>query len=252
MKETFYYDHQFKRYLIQFCSIFSTIKVQVGWNEDKEPRLINVPIYSGSKDRVVAAIKAENTQNKPIRIPAFSADITGFDLMPERRKGVPNHRRNALMPTGGLFPDDIKVVEQRMPIPYRLTMELNMWASNKDQQFQIMEQIMMIFDPILQIQISDEVTDWTKITTVELMGIRPEENLPAGTDRRILRTVMEFEVPVHISAPAEVHQRFIKDIYLRIGAVSTSAQTNFDMVAELDAQGVPYELNFSLNDIDID
>ena len=248
----YYYDFQFKRYLYQFMAIFADMNVQVGWTEDKEPRLIKVPIYSASKDRVVAAIKSENTQNKPIRIPAFSASIASYDLMPERRKGVPNSRRNTLMPTGGLFPEDLKVVEQRMPVPYRLTMELGIWASNTDQMYQIMEQIMMIFNPLLQLQISDEITDWTKITTVELMGIRPEENLPAGADRRILRTTLEFEVPVHVSAPADVHARYVKDIYVRVGAVSTAATDSYEIVAELDHQGIPYELNFSLDDIDID
>lgn len=248
----FWYDNQFKRYLVQFMAIFADMNVQVGWNDDKEPRLVKVPVYAGSKDRVVAAIKADNTQNKPLRIPAMSAAITNFALAPERRKGVPNHRRHTTMPTGGLFPDDIQVVEQRMPVPYMLTMELSVFASNQDQHYQILEQIMMIFNPILQIQTSDDALDWTQITTVELSGIRPEENFPAGTDRRIIQTTLEFQVPVYISVPANVHDKYVKDIFIRIGAVSQAAKTNYDIVAELDAQGIPYELNFSLDDIDID
>jgi hypothetical protein len=248
----FWYDNQLKRYLIQFCAIFADMNVQVGWNEDKEPRLAKVPIYAASKDRVVAAIKSENTQNKPIRIPALSAAITSIELAPERRKGIPNHRRHTVMPTGGLFPDDIKVVEQRMPVPYNLTMELGVWASNQDQHYQILEQIMMIFNPMLQIQTSDEALDWTQITTVELTGIRPEENLPAGAERRLIQTMMEFSIPVYISVPANVHDKYIRDIYIRVGAVSQSAQTSEDIIAELDLQGIPYELNFSLDDVEID
>jgi len=248
----YWYDKQFKRYLIQFMAIFADMNVQVGWTDDKEPRLVKVPVFAGSKDRVVAAIKSENTQNKPIRLPAMSAVITNFDLAPDRRKGVPNHRRHTMMPTGGLFPDDIKVVEQRMPVPYLLNMELSIWASNQDQHYQILEQILMIFNPLLQIQTSDDALDWTQITTVELTGIRPEENYPAGTDRRIIQTSLEFQVPVHITVPANVHDKYVKDILIRVGAVSQSAKTSYDMVAELDAQGIPYELNFSLDDIDIE
>ncbi len=248
----FWYDNQFKRYLIQFMSIFADMNVQVGWNEDKEPRLITVPVYAASKDRIVAAIKANNTQNQPIRLPAISASISNYALAPERRKGVPNHRRQTHMPTGGLFPDDIKVVEQRMPVPYVLTMELHIWASNQDQHYQILEQILMIFNPILQIQTSDDAMDWTQITTVELTGIRPEENLPTGADRRVIQTTLEFQVPVYITVPANVHNKYIKDIYIRVGAVSQSAGTSYDMVGELDTQGLPYELTFSLDDIDID
>ncbi len=140
--KAFWYDEQLKRYLVQFMAIFADMNVRVGWTGDKEPRLAKVPIFSASKDRVVAAIKAENTQNKLIRFPAFTANIANFDLMPERRKSPGLERRTAIMPTGGLFPEDIKVVQQRMPVPYRLVMELGIYASNKDQQFQIMEQIM--------------------------------------------------------------------------------------------------------------
>ena len=70
---------------------------------------------------------------------------------------------------------------------------------------------MMLFNPDIQIQRSDEITDWTMITSVELMGIRSEENLPAGTDRRLLMTTLEFEMPIFISAPANVHDKYIKD-----------------------------------------
>lgn len=248
----FWYDHQLKRYLVQFMAIFADMNVQVGWNEDKEPRLAKVPVYAASKDRVVAAIMAENTQNKPIRIPAMSAAIVTPNLAPERRKGVPAQRRHTMMPTGGLFPDDIKVVEQRMPVPYTLDMELTIWASNQDQHYQILEQIMMIFNPILQIQTSDDAFDWTQLTTVELTGIRPEENLPAGADRRLIQTTLTFQVPAYISAPANVHDKYVKDILIRVGAVSQSAETSYDMVAELDAQGIPYELVFSLDDIDLE
>lgn len=250
--EGFYYNEQLKRYLIQFMAIFGGMQVQVGWTDEKEPRLINVPVVNASKDRVVAAIKGENTQNKPMRLPAMSAYITNIELAPEKRKGVHNSRRNTFMPTGGLFPDDISVVEQRMPVPYNTNMELSIWASNQDQHYQILEQIMMLFNPTLQIQTSDEPFDWTKITTVELNGMQPEENLPSGTERRMIRSTLNFTVPVWISAPVDVHQRFIKDIFIRVGAVSTAAETSEDIVADLNSQGIPYNLVFSLDDVDLE
>lgn len=247
----YWYDHQMKRILTQFMSIFAGMQVRVGKTGNIDPRLISVPVYSASKDRVVAAIKSENTQNKPIRLPTMSAWMTGINLAPEMRKGIPTQRRNTYMPTGGLFPDDISVVQQRMPVPYKATYELSIWSSNTDQHNQIIEQILMIFNPLLQIQTSDEPFDWTKLTTVELTGISLEENMPAGPDRRIIRTSLTFDVPIWISAPADVHQRYVKDIYIRVGAVSQAANNSYDIVAELDAQGIPYELNFSLDNVDI-
>jgi len=250
--ETYYYEHQLKNYQVQFMAIFSNMQVMVGKNETQDNRLINVPIYYGAQDRVVAAIKADNTQNKPVRIPAMSTIMSRIDLAPELYKGVAQTRRNTRMPTGGIFPDDLEVIEQRMPVPYRAEFELSMWASNQDQHHQIVEQILMLFDPTLQIQTSDDIFDWTRLSTVELTGINNEENVPPGNDRRVIQSSFTFTVPVYISVPSNIHRRYVEDIYLRVGAVSQMASTNQQMIDELDQQDILYELNFSLSDIEID
>jgi len=248
----FYYNHQIRRYLVQFMSIFAGMQVRVGWNEDKEPRLAPIPIVNASKDRVVAAIKGENTQNKPMRVPMFSVTITGLRQDPDRRKGVAQSRRNTYMPTGGMFPDDISVVQQRMPVPYTLEVELGVWASNQDQHYQILEQITMIFDPDLQIQSSDEVFDWTRLTRVQLEDIRFDENVPMGGDRRLIQTFMNFSIPIWITVPADVHKRYVKDIFIRIGTVSVMSDDSYEILADLDSQGIEYEQIFNLDGIDLE
>lgn len=246
----YYYNHQLRNYLLQFMAIFANMEVSVGKTGNVDPRLIKVPIKNGSSDRVVADIKAENTQNKPIRLPLMAANLTNVLLAPQLRKGVGQTRRETFMPTGGEFPTDIKVTRMRMPVPYIATFDLGIWASNQDQHYQIMEQILMLFDPILHIQTSDDVMDWTRLTTVEMVGINFEEN-PPGTDRRLIQTTLNFEVPVYISAPVEVHDKFVQDIFIRIGAVNTASQSSQDIIADLDAQGITYDHAFSLDDIDI-
>lgn len=251
VQEEFYYDEQFRKYIVQFAAIFMGMQVRVGKRDEVESHLITVPIKFASSDRVVAAIKDENTQNKLLRLPLFACQLTNITLAPELRKGVSQTRRKSYMPAGGVFPDDIAVVEQRMPVPYRAEMELTIFASNQDQHYQMIEQILSVFDPILQIQLTDEVFDWTKITTVELTGINFDENISPGGDRRIIQTTLSFTMPIHLSLPNRVHNRFIKDIFLRIGAVATDAANSFDIIADLDSQQIPYEHVFSLDDVDI-
>jgi hypothetical protein len=246
----YYYGHQLRNYLVQFMAIFANMEVEVGKLGDVDPRLIKVPIKNGSSDRVVADIKSAQTQNKPIRLPLMSANLTNVVLAPQLRKGVGQVRRKASMPTGGEFPTDIKIVRQRMPNPYVATFDLGIWASNQDQHYQIIEQILMLFDPVLHIQTSDDVHDWTRLTTAELVGINFEEN-PPGADRRLIQTTLNFEVPIWISAPVEVHNKFVQDIFVRVGAVSRMANTSEDIIADLDSQGITYEHVFSLDDIDI-
>lgn len=250
----FYFNSQLRRYIVQFMSIFSGMQVEVGASETREKRLISTPIVYGSRDRVVAALKAENTQNKPVRLPTMSAYLNSIDLAPELRKGIGVERRKPFLKAGGLFPDDIQVVHQLMPVPYRATIELGIFASNTLQHHQLLEQILMLFDPVLQIQSTDDVFDWTKITTVELTGIRFEENYPPGADRRVIQSFLDFQFTAYLSAPAQVRKDYIKDIFLRVGAVSGEAfdsGDSFEILAELDAQGIEYDKIFSLDDVDI-
>lgn len=267
----YFYDNQFRNYILQFMAVFTGLQVQVGSRKtgniqqttdcdgniiDTQPvfedkRLISVPIHYGPQDRVVASILAENTQNKLLRLPTLSAYARGLSLKTEYFAGLQTERRNAYLPTGGLIPDDIAVVHQRKPMVYDLEMELAIYASNTDQYFQILEQILPLFDPQLQIQTNDSIFDWTKITHIELISIAFDQNYPSGTDRRIIQGTLLFKMPVWISIPADVRKDFIQKIFVRVGAVSTSAQSNYDIIAELDAQGIDYELWFSSDDLSI-
>lgn len=251
--KTYYYNSQIRNYLIQFLSIFSGLQVKIGKNDrsEDEEKLIPVPIRYGNADRIVQWIKGEFTQNKPIRLPIMSANITGVEMAPELRKGIGVERRNAYLPRSGIIPDDIEVVKQQMPVPYRMTADLAIWSSNQEQRWQILEQILTIFDPILQIQKNDAIFDWTKITTVELTGIATEDNYPITTNRRILVNNLSFSFPIYLSAPANIKKDYVKDIYVRIGAVSQVAETSEDIVAELDAQGIEYELWFEGENVDL-
>lgn len=248
----YYYDHQIKKYVLQFMAIFAGLQVAIGKSDrSDDEELISVPIMYGNRDRVVAWIKGNFTQNKPIRLPMMSAVVSGISLAPNLRKGIGAVRRNTYLPSGGVVPDDIKTVRQQMPVPYMLNLNVAIWASNHEQRYQILEQLLVLFDPIVQIQKTDAVFDWTKITTVELTGIDYEDNYPIGTDRRMLISNLTFEMPIWISAPANLKGDFVKDIWARIGVVSNDAMTSEEMVAELDAQGIDYQLWFDGDLIDL-
>jgi len=247
-----YYDEQIKKYIIQFMMIFGNMKVKIGKNE-REPtsHLISVPIFFGNKDRVVAHILNDNTQNKLLRLPAMSCVIQNIEMAPEMRKGIGNVRRQTFAPVGGVVPDDVKVVKQQMPIPYSMTVELAIWTSNMDERYQILEQILMLFDPIVQIQKNDALFDWTKLSMIELLSVNYEDNYPIGTDTRIIVSNLTFKFPIWISAPANVKDDFVQDIYARIGAVDFDSMSSEEIIADLDQQGVHYNLIASLDSINI-
>jgi len=239
MISEYFYDEQIRAWLLQFCAIFSGMQVQTGKDASGNTTMMNVPIHIGNKDRVVAAIMASNTQNKTFSLPIMAAWMQGIELAPERRKGIGVTDARVHLPSGGVFPDDLHVVRRVMPVPYNLSMELAIYTSNTQQLHQIMEQIMVLFDPILQIQTTDAPFDWTKITSVELTGINNEENYPPGGDKRIINWTLNFVIPIWISAPLDLRKDVVRKIIITIGDIDSF------VINEYDADGnlVPFITN---------
>jgi hypothetical protein len=235
--QPYFYDKQIERFLIQFANIFTGFQVKVGIGQDEH--LITVPIMYGSQDKVVSSIYAGNTQNKPIRLPMMSTYMTGIELAHDMFKGVGQEDRMSYLPSGGMLPDDVKVVRRYMPVPYYLTTEVYVYSSNQHQQLQILEQALMLFDPTLVIQVSDNKFDWTKLTSVELMSISLQETIPQGGEDRTIITQLQFKFPIWISPPAKKMDDFVKRISLRVGAVDGDL-SEIDIVNFFNGEGLEY------------
>lgn len=212
----YYFDNQIKSYLIQFCHIFNGLQVHTGKGECSASEMMSVPISIGSRDRVAAAIQAGNTQNRPFALPIMAANMTALSIAPSR-KGVGVVDRRVYLPSGGIYPEDLRTVIRVMPIPYTMSTELAIYASNMQQLHQILEQILVLFDPCLQIQNSDSAFDWTKLTVVELTGISNEENYAPGSDRRMLMWTLQFDIPIYISAPLDIKDEVVRKIIVKVG-----------------------------------
>lgn len=215
----FYYNQQLKKYIIGFANVFTGLQVSTG-NSSCGVELLDVPIRYGSTDRVVASIGSSNTQNKLHTLPMMSCYMTGLDIAPDRLKGVNQVSRRTFLEQGGVFPTDVKSISRLMPIPYNMQMELSIYTSNTDQLYQILEQILMLFDYDMQLQFNDAPFDWTKITKLTLDGISNEENYPASIDKRNIIWTLQFTMPVWLSPPFEIRQNIIESIKIRMGDLS--------------------------------
>jgi hypothetical protein len=217
MIRQYYYNKQLKQYIVMFANLFVGLKVQAGKDECGCEQFIDVPIVYGSMDRVVASIGARNTQNQQFGLPIMSCYMQSLELAPDRMKGVNQVDKRTVLEQGGIYPTDLKAIRRVMPIPYDLTFELAIYASNTDQLLQILEQVLILFDYDLQVQRNDSPYDWTKITSVYLEGINNEENYPLGTDRRVINWTLTFRMPAWLSPPAEVREKLIQSIAIRFG-----------------------------------
>lgn len=216
----YFYHKQFKKHIVSFMEIFRGMVVKTGISKDGTIKDIEVPIGYGSMDKVAASIAANNTQNLPIRLPILSANLSNISMATNRYKGIDTSSNTPYIPNGGAFPNDVRYLEQLSPITYNLSFDLNIFSSNLDQQFQILEQILVLFNPSIQIQTSDNIYDKARITNVTLTGISNGENYPLGTDRRTLLYTLNFEMIIYLTVPAAIRDNIIKNIQLKITALN--------------------------------
>lgn len=247
----FYYGEQIKRYLTQFGQVFASMQVSTGKNDyNSESKLISIPVIYGSPDKVVAAIKSEHTQNKPVRVPLFSMKLENITLMLDRKSGTNTEHRRTIFPVGGDIKKDLKTMYRLKPLPYNLTVSVSAYASNTNQMFQIVEQVLMLFDPMLQFQRSDSLYDWTKIVDAELQSIAIDDNRSADTDGRILIYTFTFDLRILFSAPANVKDNVVQKIRMRIEAVSSSTDLK-EHVADVTRPEPEYVEIYNLDNEDI-
>ena len=245
MIRQYYFNNQLKKFIIGFSNIFTGMQVFGGFDNSgiqgtDNKIMMKVPIRYGSTDRVTAAMASSNTQNKLHTIPMMSCYMTNLELAPDRLHGVNQIDRRTYLEQGGIFPNDVKSVTRVMAIPYNMSMELAVYASNTDQLFQILEQILILFDYDLQLQFNDAAFDWTKISKIFLRSMQNEENYPMGTERRMIIWTLQFEMPIWISPPIEIRNDLIQNIQIRIGDLDTLTLDEIDINGEVVPFGTTY------------
>ena len=213
---TFFYDEQIRRYILQFLRIFAELSIEIPPDEDGNRVQKRIPIRYGDMSRMVAQILKDNSQNVTLAAPAFSGYITSIDLDPQRRQDPTNvNPVRAIERTWNSQSGEYEItqgnrytVERYMPVPYNLTMNLDLWTTNTTDKMQIWEQILVIFNPGIQIQTNDNPLDWGSITEIELTGMNwSSRNVPQGSDSTNDFSTFTFKVPIWISPPAKVKRQ---------------------------------------------
>jgi hypothetical protein len=123
-------------------------------------------------------------------------------------------------------------VERLMPVPFKLTINLDIWTSNTNQKLQLLEQILTLFNPSLEIQSTDNFIDWTSLSTMYLdRTVWTSRSIPVGTDDPIDVATLTFSMPIWISSPAKVKklgvvERIVASMYDAQGDLNNAITDN--------------------------
>lgn len=203
-----FYDAQIRRYITQIIRMMSGFTYK-----DGNGRIKTVPVMYGDLTRQAANIIRDNSENKIPSAPRMSVYITGVEMDRDRTSDSSHiskmHIRERAYDENGqeYLNEEGKnyTIERLMPSPYTLKVSVDIWASNTDQKLQIVEQILMLFNPSLEIQTTDNYIDWTSLSVVNLDGITwSTRSIPVGTESEIDVAQLQFSTPIYISPPVKV------------------------------------------------
>jgi len=205
-----FYDGQVRRYLTQMMRILANFPIQDGKGVQKE-----VPVTYGDLTRQVANIIRENSENKLPSAPRIAVYLTGLELDKDRltdstytRKT--NIRERAYDTDAGEYLNSQGknyTVERLIPTPYMMRLNADIWTSNTDQKLQLLEQILVLFNPSLEMQTTDNFIDWTSISVVNLENVTwSNRSVPVGVDSEIDICTLTFSIPIYISPPTKVRK----------------------------------------------
>ena len=222
----YFYDAQVRRYVTQFMRIFIGFKYKTGGDVPEER---HVPVLYGDMTRQVASMIKDNSENKLSTVPRIACYISGLELDNSRlsdysfvSKLSVRERQYTTNTAGEREYGGVQgggyTVERLMPTPFKLSMKAEIWTSNTDQKLQLLEQILVLFNPSLEIQTTDNYVDWTSISVVDLSSINfSSRTIPQGTESDIDICTLDFQTPIWISPPAKVKKMgIIKNIIMNV------------------------------------
>jgi len=231
----YWYDEQIKRYLIQIIRIFSHFKVRE--YKDGEAKYNRVPARYGDQSRMVASILRKNSENVINSAPFISVTIGSIQPARDRTHEpflvdttqVAEREFDSQTKTYKSNQGNLYSTQRYMPVPYNMTINVDVWTTNTDTKLQILEQVFVLFNPSIQLQSNANALDWTSIFEVELSDIVwSNRSVPQGVDETLDISTMTFSIPIWISPPAKVKkQAIIQRIVNDIHSVSSIAELGY-------------------------
>ena len=245
----FFYDGQIRRYVTQFMRAFIGFKYEAG---DKTQQTI--PVMYGDLSRQVASIIRENSENKLPTVPRMACYISGLQIDRDRLADPSFISKMSVRERDFTFDEstgepnytgaqgNAYTVERLMPTPFILTMKADIWTSNTDQKLQILEQILVLFNPAMSIQTTDNYIDWTSLSVINLESTQfTSRAIPTGIDDEIDVCTLEFTMPIYISPPTKVKKlgvvrSVIANIFTETGDVANLSDLVYDATTAQSTQ----------------
>jgi hypothetical protein len=213
MLGSYFYHEIIKKTVIAFGSLFKNIEIHhIDDAHDKNISIIKVPIAYGPIQKFLSRINQQPNFNKEsaITLPRLSFEIISYRYNSTRKASI-IQKFCASTPN-----DKTKIKQVFMPVPYDIGFRLSFASKLQDDALQILEQILPLFQPALNITVNliDSIGEYRDIPII-LNNISFMDEYEGNYDtRRFIRYDLDFTAQVYFynEVPTDSNGGLIKKV----------------------------------------
>ena len=213
--QQFFYDNNIRSWITQIIRVFSNFTVEYGLDANGNQMYSRVPVIWGDSSFNAATILRLNSENVMPSAPLISIYVSNLKYTRERIQD-PTFVDSRTVRTREYDEETGKylnkqtnayTVKKLMPVPYNLVFKVDIVTSSTNQKCQLLEQILPLFNPAMEIQKNDNYYDWESLSIIEIKDVNySNRTIPVGQGSDSLYDIatLEFEAPIWMSLPAKV------------------------------------------------
>jgi hypothetical protein len=205
MKEYFFFN-VFRKTLIQFLDAFNDIKIARYTPDGKAiDKYVEVPVKLSVKEKVYYWLTERKDDEM---LPMITAWIASIDWAADRQAN------SFFSFCKSANTDTLEYQSFLHPVPYNLTVTMNIWALHMVDIDQIMEQILPFFAPHIFIRLNIEELDLSFDVKVIFRSATPEVSHEMGDEEyRVINYTLDFELQTWFFKPVSSDGKLIGKIF---------------------------------------
>jgi len=198
-----FYHKQIRNTVIAFGTIFNNIHIKRLDSSGNPLQSLKVPLSYSPKEKFIARLDQQASltgtdSSVAITLPRMAFDINGYSYDPTRK--LNKNQKRGVVTTNA---DTTKLNTQYSPVPYDVSIELNVFTANSDDGLQVIEQILPYFQPDYTVtMIENSVMDSKRDIPFILESVNYEDSYAGSlTDTRRITYSLSFTAKIYLYGP---------------------------------------------------
>lgn len=216
----YFFHNTTKKITVAFLDMFNNMKVKRYRGGDEPMRTINVPITFWNEQKTRTRIRADNVDDRDqlpeieVTLPRITSMLSGISKRTSDNRG--KFETRVLVES---YNEDTGEIEKETinynAIPYNFDYELSVWTRTLSDHFQLVENIVSIFNtkvPLTMSELSTPLQRHMYVMLEDNIDLALEDELSSSQTREFNKTTLSFTVEGYLYKPLITTGNIIKEI----------------------------------------